>query len=244
IVKPSSEKVEPQIAPSDPPPHTADLQPNKTERLVSPHKDMPGHIEAVLQQPSPGTGMAQFKPLIQKTPPDSEDGEKAVLRPEPIQKAALSPHQVGASKYPFSIYLGSFMSLDRTRKAVSIFKKDHEISPYWVKVNLGNKGTWYRVFTGYFHSAAEADAFFKKKNLKECEVRRTNYAILLGEFAGQEEAEEMIHRLSQIGYSSYFMPGPEGGFKLYSGVYKTPEDARDQQAELASKGIESTVVER
>ena len=86
-------------------------------------------------------------------------------RQEPTQ---AQPTHV--SPYPFSVYLGAFMNLDRARTAVSVYEKDYGISSYWVKVDLGDKGTWYRVFTGYFESAEEAEAFIRHKELKEGEV--------------------------------------------------------------------------
>jgi cell division septation protein DedD len=160
----------------------------------------------------------------------------------PAQEQTLPQEQPG--QYPFSVYLGSFKSLDRTQVAVSIYERDHGISAYWVKVDLGEKGTWYRVFAGYFPSAAEARSFFKEKNLKEGEIRQTKYSILIGEYRKREEAEETARRLLQIGYSSYTVPLTGGGIRLYSGVFHTMERAQRQHGELASKGIKSRVVER
>ena len=60
-------------------------------------------------------------------------------------------------KFPYSIYLGSFKTIDRARMAVSIFQQKG-ISPYWVKIDLGSKGKWYRVFAGHFQSRDEAEA--------------------------------------------------------------------------------------
>jgi cell division septation protein DedD len=136
------------------------------------------------------------------------------------------------------------MTLDRARTAVSIYEKDYGISSYWVKVDLGEKGTWYRVFTGYFRSAEEAEAFIRQKQLTEGEVKQTKYSALIGDFSSPEEAEGTIKRLLQFGYSSYMVPVPGGRSRLYSGAFYTWEGARQQVAELAPKGIRSQPVER
>ena len=136
------------------------------------------------------------------------------------------------------------MTLDRARTAVSIYEKNHAISSHWVNVDLGEKGLWYRIFTGHFGTEHEAEAFIKQRQLQEGEVKRTRFSTLIGVYSKQGEAEETVRRLSQIGYSSYFVPGPGGGIKLYSGAFYTLEGAKKQQAELASKEIKSRVVER
>ena len=136
------------------------------------------------------------------------------------------------------------MNLDRARTAVSVYEKDYGISSYWVKVDLGDKGTWYRVFTGYFESAEEAEAFIRHKELKEGEVKQTKYSTLIGVFSSPEEAGPVVQKLLQQGYASYFVPVPGGRFKLYSGAFYTLVGAQQQLADLASKGIKSQAVER
>jgi len=142
------------------------------------------------------------------------------------------------------VYLGAFMNLDRARTAVSIYEKDYGISSYWVKVDLRDKGTWYRIFTGYFRSAEEADAFIRQRQLKEGEVKQTKFSTLIGVFSSPGEAEAMVQKLVQQGYSSYLVPVTGGRFKLYSGAFYTLVGAQQQLAELASKGIKSQAVER
>jgi hypothetical protein len=210
--------------------------PRKPETEVASVKSLPGPLPEAKETPP--------EPVIQPTLPKSEVKEAPAVTPEPVQKAARLPIQDEPTKYPFSIFLGSFQSLDRTKKAVSIYEKDHGVSAYWVRVDLGDKGIWHRVFTGYFSSAGEAELFIEARDLNEGEIRQTKYAMLIGEFGTPEEAADTVLRLLQIGHSSYFVPGLEDGFKLYSGVFNTPEDAQKQHAELASKGIRNRVVER
>jgi hypothetical protein len=242
--KPVPKKSETEIAPPESLHPEKRMQIQDTQQGTALSEDMPARIEAASPRSLPEATEVLPEPVIQPTLPGSEAKEAPASQPGPVRKAERSPLQDEPTKYPFSIFLGSFMSLDRTRTAVAIYEKDYGISAYWVRVDLGDKGTWYRVFTGYFQGAEEAAAFFKDKELKEGEVRKTKYSMLIGEYATQKEAEGTVRRLSQIGYSSYFVPAPEDGVKLYSGVFNAPEGARRQHAELASKGIKSRIVER
>jgi hypothetical protein len=199
------------------------------------------HPKPIPQPPPP---VVQSKPTPQSATPVQPKVEQARVVPSPQKQQPSQPQAVHVSAYPFSVYLGAFMTLDRAKTAVSIYKKESGISAFWVKVDLGEKGIWYRVFTGYFRSAEEAEAFIGQNQLKEGEVKQTKYSTLIGEYSGKEEAEEVVHRLSEHGYSSYFVTVPGGLFKLYSGTFYTMEGAQKQYAELASKGIKSKAVER
>lgn len=186
--------------------------------------------------PPPRTAAPQPAPVSQ-SPAKAVPSPSRAEQPPPLEPTHLSP-------YPFSVYLGAFMSLDRARTAVSIYKKDYGLHSYWVKVDLGEKGTWYRVFTGYFQTSEEAEAFIRRRQLQEGEVKQTKYSTLIGVFSSQAEGEAMVKRLLDLGYASYFVPVPGGRFKLFSGAFYTLVGAQQQSAELASKGIKSEVVER
>jgi cell division septation protein DedD len=267
-VKPAPEK--PRMKPAPPkaeaPAKEAQPQAPPSRQAVAPSVDKPAGTETPASAPAPIPLEPPVEQPTQPAVPQSELPVKPETRPAispqavqpqpqatpvqknlveaapPAKKQTLPQEQPG--QYPFSVYLGSFRSLDRTQMAVSIYERDYGISAYWVKVDLGEKGTWYRVFAGYFPSAAQAQSFFKEKNLKEGEIKQTKYSILIGEYTKREEAEETARRLSQIGYSSYTVPSPGGGIRLYSGAFYTMEGAQKQHGELASKGIKSRVVER
>jgi len=149
-----------------------------------------------------------------------------------------------APSYPFSVYLGSFANPAQTRTAVAIYENKFGIPSYWVKVDLKDKGTWYRLYTGTFQTAKEAEAFIREKKLKEGEVRRTRYSVLAGLFPGPEEAEETVKRLADMGFSPYTAPLPGGEVKVYCGVFSSLEGAKEHLAELAGKGVKGKAVER
>jgi cell division protein FtsN len=242
--KPVPMKSEPEIASTESPAAAKETPSQETRQPEAvPSEQTPARIDTASPSPTQEAGETLPEPAIQPTPIKPEETTR-LPHSDPVPAAARPHVPFERTRYPFSIFLGSFQSLDRTRKAISIYEKDHGISAYWVRVDLGDKGLWHRVFTGYFSSAGEAEAFIEAKGLEEGEVRQTRYAVLVGEYRKKEEARNAVSKLLQIGHSSYFVPAPEGGFKLYSGVFNTSDEARKQNAELASKGIQSKVVER
>ena len=250
-VTPSEDKLAKIEAPVPTPVTQPKEIPATSETQVSASGSQPRVVQA--QPPPPAVAQTQV-PARKETPPPPRT---VVSQPAPVQQRPAtavpppSPRQeptqaqpTHVSPYPFSVYLGAFMNLDRARTAVSVYEKDYGISSYWVKVDLGDKGTWYRVFTGYFESAEEAEAFIRQKQVKEGEVKQTKYSTLIGVFSSPEEAGPVVQKLLQQGYASYFVPVPGGRFKLYSGAFYTLVGAQQQLADLASKGIKSQAVER
>jgi len=162
--------------------------------------------------------------------------EVAVAKPAP-------PVSVSGVSYPYSVYLGSFQNTEYLKRALSVYE-NQGLSSYWTKVELGAKGTWYRVFTGHFRSAQEAEAFIQQKRIKDGEVKETRYSNLIGTFGTQQGGEEKALALAKMGVSAYWIQGADGQVRLYSGVFLTREGAEKNQDELNSRGIKSQVVER
>ena len=223
----------------------------------TPEKKPPPQIpvKSAAEKPKPQTALPKPEPpekevkppapVSRPAPPPPDDRIVGAKTPEPLPAPPKVERQMEQPPhYPFSVYLGAFMTLDRARIAVSIYERDHGISSHWVKVDLGEKGVWYRIFTGHFKTAQEAEAFIRQKQLEEGEVKQTRYSTLIGEYAGQEDAVETVRKLLNLGYASYFVPGPGGRINLFSGAFYTLQGAQKQHAEFASKGIKSRVVER
>jgi hypothetical protein len=161
--KPAPKKSEPEIALIESPPIVKKTPSLATQTENVPSKDPPARLETASSLPMSEATENLPEPAIQTTPPKPEEKAPALQRGS-VQETAPSPTQIEPTKYPFSIFLGSFQSLDRTKKAVSIYERDHGISAYWVRVDLGDKGIWHRVFTGHFSNAKEADAFIEAKD--------------------------------------------------------------------------------
>jgi len=145
--------------------------------------------------------------------------------------------------YPYSIHLGSYGSPERAKKAVSMYEKKG-LSPYWVEVDLGEKGVWFRIFTGYFAKKEEAEAYINEKQIRDARSKRTAYANLIGVYHSKNELNRKRLTVSELGYSPYVIPGVNGESLLYAGAFYQKARAEKQHTQLASKGIQSRVVSR
>jgi len=171
----------------------------------------------------------------QPTPATQPQGEKIPQREE------ASPGE--RSSYPYSVLLGAFSSIEKAKLAVSIYRKDG-LSPYYVKVDLGEKGIWFRIFTGHFEDKKQAEASISKKRLKGASIKKTRYTALTGSYSTKKELNDKRSVLSDLGYSPYVIDGADGWSYLFIGAFYTKIGAELLQQELASKGIKSEVVER
>ena len=145
--------------------------------------------------------------------------------------------------YPYSIYLGSFKTIDRARRAVSIFQQKG-ISPYWVKIDLGPKGKWYRVFAGHFQSRDEAEAVAIQIGIGKGNSRHTRYANLIGTYGSEEGLNEMRLTLLGLGYCPYVIEGTDGRCHLYTGAFYQHARAKREHNELTLKGVQNQLVDR
>jgi hypothetical protein len=145
--------------------------------------------------------------------------------------------------YPYSIYLGSYKTPDRAQRAISIYERKG-LSPYWVKVDLGEKGVWFRVFAGYFDRREEAELHVRRKGLSEAESKHTKYANLIGVYKSEEELRKIRQALVAFGYCPYVIEGTDGTVCLYTGAFYQKGRAEKEQKHLRSAGIQSQVVER
>lgn len=221
------------MKPSQPAPTTQRPVVNKEPYRPAPSQQSP----VVAKKPSP---VVRPKPLpVVKEPvrAAAQSGKKPALG-----KEELFPEE-SALPYPYSVYLGAYKTTERAERAISIYR-NKGLSAYWVKVDLGDKGIWYRVFTGYFKDQNEAEAFIRRKRIADAKAKRTKYATLIGIYATETDAQKEFLALSRLGYSPYVIEMDSGEFQLYVGAFYTKSGAEIQRSDLASKGVQSRVVER
>jgi cell division septation protein DedD len=177
------------------------------------------------------------------TPKKLEAPQPASQPKEVAAAKAVAPASGTGTGYPYSVYVGSVQGMDFVKKAISSYE-GQGISIYWSKVDLGAKGTWYRLFTGYFRTAQEAEGFVQQKRIKDGEVKETRYANLVGAFGGKQAADEKARALMSMGLSAYSIQAADGQVRVYSGAFITREGAEKNQADLNAKGIKSEIAER
>jgi cell division septation protein DedD len=185
-------------------------------------------------QPKPAEVTAKKEP--QPLPAQSEVLEKPSVPP-------VAPSKPGTLQYPYSVYLGSFKAPDAVKKALSDYQ-EKGISAYWARVDLGDKGVWFRFFTGYFRTKEEAEKYVRESNIQGATPGITKYANLIGSYGSDKEAEDQKRTIVSAGFYPYIIKGTDGKSLVYSGAFDRKEYAEKERALLASKGIQSTVVAR
>jgi len=160
--------------------------------------------------------------------------------------AAKSPGKTAHRKpvlYPYSVYLGSYSKTEYFQRALSEYE-GKGLSPYWVRVDLGEKGIWFRVFAGCFETEEQAEAFMKRKGIPEGESWHVKYANLIGTYPSEKAAEGQRSSLVKLGFSPYVIPDGNGRFRLHVGAFHQKPLSEALKADLATKGIQSQIVSR
>jgi cell division septation protein DedD len=145
--------------------------------------------------------------------------------------------------YPFSLKFTSFRELAKAEEAISIYRAS-AIQAYWVKVNLGDQGTWYRVFGGHFKTPEDAEAFLAQNGLIGAVVKPTVFANWIGTTEDAAAAREKVKEISDAGFSPYVIQREDGKYHLYVGAFYTKRGAERQYRELEAKGIKNQIVAR
>jgi len=180
------------------------------------------------KKPIPDTKAPVFQP-------DVKAEEKAVI------KEAVSPYRAGS--YPYSLYLGSFRSLERAEKAITKYSPKG-LSPFWVKVHFKEKGVWYRIYMGHFKNQEDAQGFGMEHGVKDIEIKKTAYANLIDTYTSSDELDARVQSLKVLGYSPYIIGDQDDRFRLFIGAFLTKAGAEEQYNELKSDDVKSQVVRR
>jgi cell division septation protein DedD len=186
---------------------------------------------------------------VEKEPPSSE--EPAVPRGQATPPSEAEKRDTSAPtdpslefpRRPYSLYVGSLNTLDQARKALSSLR-GKDASLYLARVDLGERGVWWRVYAGHFRDAEEAERYRSERGLNEASPRQTPYAVLIGVFSHDDEVRARAKSLEGLGHSPYPIREEGGRSRLLVGAYVTEGGAEKEAGELRQKGIECRVVRR
>jgi len=148
-----------------------------------------------------------------------------------------------ALSYPYSIHAGSYRSLKSADLSAETYRKTG-LQAFWVRIDLGEKGVWYRVFIDCYKDPVMAQEIIKEKQLKDANPIRVKYANFIGAYLSDDDLKKQSRLLSERGYSPYFIRDDNGKNYLYAGAFDTLKEAEKFSVELSSRGIRSLVVER
>lgn len=175
---------------------------------------------------------------IQEPLPVTPLVEKAISEKKPDSELKIT-----AIPVPLSVQVASLPSFDLAQKTLQSFKR-YDLPVYHVKVNLGDKGTWWRLYIGYFATQKAAMEARETYHLPEAIVQKTPYANLVGVYASVKEISAIQQRLEAMEYSPYVIKKSAHSYHLYVGAFITLKGAKDLQRELKINGIATEVVKR
>ena len=212
-----------------------------------------------LETPATSAQPNADKQRIQKKTPSPSTTEQpeppeaaATQAPQPVPARTQASTKKGAPEaassqlrpqYPYSIYLGSFKTPEAVKKALFDYQ-GKGFSAYWAKVDLGDKGVWFRVFAGHFRTKEEAENDIRDRHIRGATPGITKYANLIGIYGSDKEMEDQKRAMGAAGFYPYVIKAPDGKSILYSGAFDRKDYAEKEWSALASKGIRSEVVER
>ncbi|MFC1821304.1 SPOR domain-containing protein [Thermodesulfobacteriota bacterium] len=189
--------------------------------------------------PIVSAGKIRKDAIVRRTVPVPEQ-RPSVSPPTPEPRKEIPPQ---FASYPYALKLGSFKTIERAKKAMRGYEKKG-FEPYWVKVLLKEKGSWYRIYSGYFKNIAEAEEYKMQRGLKDAAVKKTQFANLIGVYTSTGEIEVKLSLLKGLNYCPYVIKNAEGASRILVGAFLSEEGVKKQFGELKSDGIESRIIER
>ena len=227
------------------PPEAVKLQasPAQPDKIVA---QVPTLREEVTDKPSAGIQVATARTeAMTSEPADAQPQTIGGMDVQPSSKteAVSSGHAEPLAFHPFSLRSSSYQQSDRAFAEISEIRQ-LGLSPYLVKVDLGDMGIWWRIYIGLYSTEEEARSILKAYRLPNATVQKTDYACQVGEFSNETDVLNMFGKLKQSGYFPYTIQKGRDRFRLYLGAYEKKSEAEILYQELQKKGINSQVVKR
>jgi len=228
----------------------------KKEEVAAPKESLTPPVEDIVETKVETKAEPKIEPetepkvelsdaILPDTPKEKEEIQAKPETPSPEKTDTISGiYRKKVLSFPYAVYLGSYGGISNVEKASSDFEEIGINTTYWIKLDLGERGIWYRLFTGYFKTRKEADEFIKTFNLQGAESRIAKYANLIGTFNSKEEVEKYKTLLEEKGYSPYIIEDSDDTYQLYTGAFYQRDRAVEQNSSLALDDIESELVER
>lgn len=179
--------------------------------------------------------------------PQSEGIPKQGGGAETKQPSKTEPDSAGAQGpfpfYPFSLRSSNYQQQERAFPEMTKLKQIG-LNPYLVKTNLGDLGTWWRIYIGHYSTEQEAKKVKTAHNLTNATVHETAYACQVAEFSNEADGINLLEKLKKSGYYPYAIQKGNNLFRMYLGAYENRSEAEAMQRELQEKGIRNHVVKR
>ncbi len=173
----------------------------------------------------------------------SEGGEGGKLQVISSSLIDMEATILPVGEYPYSILLETFTEEPLAEMAIPYYQK-RGISPHLVKVDLGEKGIQYRLFTGVFSTIAEAQQYLDQKQLTDKPIKPTVYSARIGSYQDKDQLAAAYVKTIGTGVMPYILGTPKGTYQLYAGAFYTFVGATDQCHDLTEAGLSCEPVKR
>jgi cell division protein FtsN len=118
------------------------------------------------------------------------------------------------------------------------------LTPYLVKADVGDIGTLWRIYIGFYSTEEEAKKIRTRYKLVNASIQKTEYSCQVGEYSNETDLLAVSDRLKQSGFFPYAIQKDRNRFRLYAGAYEGKAEAEVLRQDLQKKGISSQVVKR
>jgi type II secretory pathway predicted ATPase ExeA/cell division septation protein DedD len=194
------------------------------------------------EAPAPAARTEAMTSAPADNPPKQAGGGMETQHPSKAEPVSTGIRETYAL-HPFSLRSSSYQQLDRAFSEISEIKQ-LGLTPYLVKADLGDLGTLWRIYIGFYSTEEDAKKIKATYKLANATVQKTDYACQVGEFSNETDGMNMFERLKQSGYFPYAIQKGRNLFRLYLGAYEKRSEAEALQQELQKKGVKSQVVKR
>ncbi len=147
------------------------------------------------------------------------------------------------SSSSFIIQFGSYRSIRRVKAAYNLYKK-RGLDVHWNRVDLGEKGIWYRVFSGSFRKRKDAIQFRADHGLFESIVVFAPWTVVVAESTDQIELDRMRSALIDNHIDGYTLQREDGSYSLLTGAFVTEKGAGELAKDIIALGYAGKVVSR
>lgn len=178
--------------------------------------------------------------------PQQTSGSTAQDLSAPMQPpvSTLKIYELPAGEYPYAILLNSFDSKVKAEAEGNRLAKSG-IENYYVQVQLGKKGIWYRLFTGFFPTIEAANTFAQEHKLLDKPVKQTMYAAKISSSKDPKGLITPYNKALQTNTSPYVLHSQDSGdYSLWLGAFYTRAGAELQCKALIKIGLSCSAEKR
>jgi hypothetical protein len=218
-------------------------QPGTELTMITTHREPIGQNQVEITQPEETFKDSTTATSLAKTTTDGEEAFPSSSAKTPSSLIELRIERLPEGEYPFSILLETFTEQSIAEMAIPYYEK-RGLSTHWVKVNLGEKGIQYRLFTGVFATVPQAQQYLDQNKLVDRPIKATYYAARVGVFQDIAQLASTFVKTKNAGVIPYILSTEDDDYHLYVGAFYTFIGATDQCRELHHAGLSCEPVRR